>query len=184
MSCSWTEIMCRSWNFLRHEDQTSRLNTQPKTMWSKVSGDWSQKMHRLSSWSPWRHLLSVVQHLLCKTSQKKSNYTISFCFHLYLMLHACVVRFDVTKNLEKFLVFLWELNKANIPSPRGRARLHLATFLGHSQPPQTNTTPQTNTSLFCTLCPHSCASGNYFPVGHPSINCSRPSTLNFRVLSR
>ena len=29
---------------------------------------------------------------------------ISFCFHLYLMLYACVVRFDVTKNLEKFLV--------------------------------------------------------------------------------
>ena len=27
----------------------------------------------------------------------------------------------------------------NVPPPRGRARLHLAAFLGHSQPPQTNT---------------------------------------------
>jgi hypothetical protein len=73
---------------------------------------------------------------------------------------------------------LHEQRNCNVPPPRGRARLHLAAFLGHSQP------PQTNTSLFCTLCPHSCAPGNYFPVGHPSLNCSRPSTLNFRVLSR
>jgi hypothetical protein len=66
----------------------------------------------------------------------------------------------------------------NVPPPRSRARLHLVAFLGYSQP------PQTNTSLFCTLCPHSCAPGKYFPVGHPSLNCSRPSTLNFRVLWR
>ena len=32
----------------------------------------------------------------------------SFCFHVYLMLHACAARFDVTENLEKF----YELNKA------------------------------------------------------------------------
>jgi hypothetical protein len=38
--------------------------------------------------------------------------------------------------------------------------------------------PHTNTSLFCALCPHSCAPGNNFPVGHASSNCSRPSTLN------
>jgi len=38
--------------------------------------------------------------------------------------------------------------------------------------------------LFCTLCPQSRAPGKYFPVGHPSLNCSRASTLNFRVLSR
>ncbi len=43
-----------------------------------------------------------------------------------------------------------------------RTRLHLATFIGHSLP------SQTNTSLFCTLCPHSCASGKNFPVGHLS----------------
>ena len=87
-----------------------------------------------------------------------------------------------------------------VPPPRGRAPLHLAVFLRHSQPPQTNTSlfcilcphscapgkwpPQTNTSLFCTLCPHSCAPGKYFPVSHPSLNFSRPSTLNFRVLWR
>jgi len=32
----------------------------------------------------------------------------SFCFHLYLMLHVCAARFDLTGNLEKFC----ELNKA------------------------------------------------------------------------
>jgi hypothetical protein len=37
----------------------------------------------------------------------------------------------------------------NVPPPRGRARLHLAVFLGHRLP------SQTNTSLFYTLCPHS-----------------------------
>ena len=43
---------------------------------------------------------------------------------------------------------------------------------------------QTNTSLFCALCPHSCAPGKDFPVGHPSSNCSGPSTLNLGVLFR
>jgi hypothetical protein len=38
--------------------------------------------------------------------------------------------------------------------------------------------PQTNTSLFYALCSHSCAPGKDFPVGHPSSNRSRPSTLN------
>jgi len=28
------------------------------------------------------------------------------------MLHACTTRFDVTKNLEKYFGFRWELNKA------------------------------------------------------------------------
>ena len=41
-----------------------------------------------------------------------------------------------------------------------------------------------NTCLFCTLCPHSCAPGNNFPVGHPSPNCSGPNTLNLGVLWR
>jgi len=31
------------------------------------------------------------------------NCVISFCFRLYLMLHACATRFDVTGNLENFL---------------------------------------------------------------------------------
>ena len=43
---------------------------------------------------------------------------------------------------------------------------------------------QTNTSLFCTLCPHSCAPGKNFPVGHPSPNFSGPSMLNLGVLWR
>jgi hypothetical protein len=42
--------------------------------------------------------------------------------------------------------------------------------------------PQTNTSLFCALYPHSCAPRNNFPVGHPSSNRSRPSTLNPKFL--
>jgi hypothetical protein len=43
---------------------------------------------------------------------------------------------------------------------------------------------QTNTSLFCAFCPHSCAPGKNFPVGHPSPNFSESSTLNLGVLSR
>ena len=37
---------------------------------------------------------------------------------------------------------------------------------------------QTNTSLFCALCPHSCAPGKNFQVGHPSPNFSESNTLN------
>ena len=67
----------------------------------------------------------------------------------------------------------------NVLLPRGQVRLRLATFLGYRP------LSQTNTSLFCTLCPHSCAPGkSFFPVGHPSRNCSRPSTLNLGVLLR
>ena len=33
------------------------------------------------------------------------NYAISYSFYLYLILHACAVRFDVTENLVKFWVF-------------------------------------------------------------------------------
>jgi len=33
------------------------------------------------------------------------NCVISFYFYLYLMLYAYTVRFDLTGNLEKFLVF-------------------------------------------------------------------------------
>jgi hypothetical protein len=43
--------------------------------------------------------------------------------------------------------------------------------------------PQINTSLFCALCPHSCAPENNFPVGHPSSDRSRPSTLNLEFFS-
>jgi len=35
----------------------------------------------------------------------QTNCAISFYFRLYLMLHACALRFDVTENLEKFLVW-------------------------------------------------------------------------------
>jgi hypothetical protein len=40
-----------------------------------------------------------------------SNYEISY-FYLYLMFHACVQTFDVTRNLVKFLEFLKQLNTA------------------------------------------------------------------------
>ena len=49
-------------------------------------------------------------------------------------------------------------------------------FLGH------RLSSQTNTSLFCTLCPHWCAPEKKFPVGHPSPNFSGLSTLNLGVL--
>jgi len=35
----------------------------------------------------------------------QANCAISFYFRLYLMLHACTLKFDMTRNLEKFLVF-------------------------------------------------------------------------------
>jgi hypothetical protein len=38
-------------------------------------------------------------------SDLQVNYAISFCFRLYLILHACVARFDVMENLENFLIF-------------------------------------------------------------------------------
>src|ERR1044072_73 len=38
-----------------------------------------------------------------------------------------------------------------------------------------------NTSLSCTLCPHSRDSRENFPRGHPSQYCSKASTLNLRV---
>ena len=60
----------------------------------------------------------------------------------------------------------------NVLLPRGQVRLRLATFLGYRP------LSQTNTSLFCTLCPHSCASGKNFLIGHSSPNCSGLSTLN------
>jgi hypothetical protein len=65
--------------------------------------------------------------------------------------------------------------RCNVPPPRGRACLHLVAFLGHRLP------SQTNTSLFCALCPHSCAPRKNFPIGHPSLQAK---LLNFGVLSR
>ncbi|EAZ24199.1 hypothetical protein OsJ_07947 [Oryza sativa Japonica Group] len=48
--------------------------------------------------------------------------------------------------------------------PPGRAHLHLIAFIGHRLP------SQTNTCLFCTLCPHSCAPGRISrSVTHPKL---------------
>ena len=66
--------------------------------------------------------------------------------------------------------------KCNVPPPRGQSHLHLAAYLGYRLP------SQTNTSLFCTLCFHSCALGKNFSVGHQSPNFSGPSMLNLGVL--
>ena len=44
----------------------------------------------------------------------------SFCFYVYLMLHACAARFDVTENLEKFC----ELNRPEPPTPTAVWALH------------------------------------------------------------
>jgi len=48
---------------------------------------------------------------------------ISFCFRLYLMLYTCAARFDVTGNLENFLVF--RVNKTRALYARAPARLGL-----------------------------------------------------------
>ena len=66
----------------------------------------------------------------------------------------------------------------NLPSFLGRTLLTSGSFLGR------RLSSQINTSRFCTLCSHSCASGKNFPVGHPSPNFSEPSTLNIGVLWR
>ena len=63
----------------------------------------------------------------------------------------------------------------NVPPPRGQARLHLIAFLGHRLP------SQTNTSLFCVLCPHSCAPGR---TSRSITHRSRPSMLNLGDLKR
>ena len=54
--------------------------------------------------------LSFVSGKYCLGSKDSSrdlqvNCAISFYFRLYLMLHTCVERFDVTRNLEKIFVF-------------------------------------------------------------------------------
>ena len=47
---------------------------------------------------------SIMDYLDLKDSsrQLRVNCTISYSFSLYLMLYACVVRFDVRENLENF----------------------------------------------------------------------------------
>jgi hypothetical protein len=49
----------------------------------------------------------IMDYLGSKDSSRDllANCAISFCFRLYLLFHACATRFDVTGNLEKFLVF-------------------------------------------------------------------------------
>ena len=49
----------------------------------------------------------IIDKLESKDSHRdlQTNRVISFCFRLYLMLHACTARFDVIENLENFLVF-------------------------------------------------------------------------------
>ena len=67
------------------------------------------------------------------------------------------------------------VTSCNIPPPRGWIHLHLVAFLRHRLP------SQTNISFFYTLCPHSYVPEKNFPVGQPSPNCSRLSTLSLRV---
>ena len=77
---------------------------------------------------------------------------ISFCFRLYLMLHACAARFDVTGNLENFLDF--EVNKQGLSfSPVSAARPRPA-------PP-----------------PRACTSARYISRKYPSGPVSKSSLL-------
>jgi len=49
----------------------------------------------------------IMEQLGLKDSSRdlKINCAISYLFYLYLMFHACAVRFDVMRNLVKFWVF-------------------------------------------------------------------------------
>jgi len=38
----------------------------------------------------------------------------SYFFYLYLVLHACAVKFDVMENVKNFAKYFWELNNALI----------------------------------------------------------------------
>jgi hypothetical protein len=49
----------------------------------------------------------------------QTNCIISFYFYLYLMLHTCAARFDVTENFKKNYKIFWKLNK--LWSGSGRA---------------------------------------------------------------
>ena len=48
----------------------------------------------------------IMDYLGLKDSsrQLRTNCAISYSFYLYLMLHACAARFDVTGNFEIFLI--------------------------------------------------------------------------------
>jgi len=56
----------------------------------------------------WQILFNYgVSRLKDSSHDLQIKYAISFYFYLYLMFHACAARFDLTENLEKFLVFGW-----------------------------------------------------------------------------
>ena len=48
----------------------------------------------------------IMDYLGLKDSsrQLRTNCVISYSFYLHLMLHVCAARFDVTRNLEFFLI--------------------------------------------------------------------------------
>jgi hypothetical protein len=58
---------------------------------------------------------------------------------------------------------LWYCDNPPAPPPQARPAY---TWLLSRTP---IISPQTNTCLFCTLCPHSCTLGKDFPVGRPSL---------------
>ena len=66
-------------------DKPNPISVGPCHLWS-VSGGGASKAQRLGTPASMDELANCV---------------ISFCFRLYLMLHACAVRFDVMENLNK-----------------------------------------------------------------------------------
>ena len=48
----------------------------------------------------------IMDYLGLKDSsrQLRANCAISYSFYIHLMLHACAIRFDVTKNLKNFWI--------------------------------------------------------------------------------
>uniref|UniRef100_A0A0D3FGI9 Uncharacterized protein n=1 Tax=Oryza barthii TaxID=65489 RepID=A0A0D3FGI9_9ORYZ len=70
-----------------------------------------------------------------------------------------------------------EAEESERPSMPIRRRRPVALEAPLTQQQGRGAAKQTNTSIFCTLYPHSCAPGKNFPVGHPSqivlVQCQR-----------
>jgi hypothetical protein len=92
-----------------------------------------------------------------------------YCYRLKLVI-------VTPRSLPGRAYYPWQLSRISRLSPQTNTNLSCALRISRLS-------PQTNTNLSCALCPHSCAPGNKFPVGHPSWNRSRPSTLNLEFFS-
>jgi hypothetical protein len=69
-------------NWRRNLNQNSRLNMQPASRWSSVSGPWLQRAQRSLSRKPCLNSMPAVQERPCSTDQKKKrHFPGAFVFH-------------------------------------------------------------------------------------------------------